>query len=413
MSKRLFLGGLVAIVAVSTLLPVWLLRGGDGSTQALPNTVEMGIDPEVAGNDAATLGKLEDCVRVDVEVPRFDNVTDHDIDVYVRGDTLAPNAYTAWVTYDATKIHIVAPRASVTVKLPGAAGFSDALPDTDGEFMAEAIYFGGGGPGIAGDGTLVRLGLDIGGSGVVTFGFNSTAYVSPSDVQDIELVVTRRRAQLAINQECPSEPLTPEPEERLAPPVITLAPTPLRPPQGGPVRYRWGDLSVETPAGADVYVARSSEGISIWRERAEQREEILRIRPDTGEVVSQSDRPDDRQLVDAIVASIRLEADAPTAWPYSGTAPRWPLREENLGLFVVAVFPEPDPASGMLVRAMSGDSPTGDVWCLRIWTARSIRCVDLEGKLVVDSDGQPYGRLDPADAEAFDRFISTIVFETR
>ena len=120
---------------------------------------------------------------MDVPSPAFDGVSDYDIDVYVQGDTQAPMAYDAWVTYDATKVHIAAPGTSTLIKLPGASYLGDALPDTDGMFIAGSVYLSGG-PGIAGDGALVRLGLDIGGSGVVTFDFDpvspATTYVSAS-----------------------------------------------------------------------------------------------------------------------------------------------------------------------------------------------------------------------------------------
>jgi hypothetical protein len=206
MAKRLILGVLVAIVAVSVLLAVWLLRGGDDSTGAQGDTVEMGIDPEVTGNTASTLGTLEDCVRVDVESPAFDGVSDYNVDIYVQGDTQAPVSYDAWVTYDATKVHIASPDTSSVIKLPGASAFSDALPDTDGRFIAGAAYLSGG-PGIAGDGTLVRLGLDIGGAGLVTFDFDpepsGTAYLSLSGEEFAEHPISRRTAQLAINEDCP------------------------------------------------------------------------------------------------------------------------------------------------------------------------------------------------------------------
>ena len=202
MSKRLILGVLLAVVAVSTLLAVWLVWGREGATRAQGETVEMGIDPDVTGNTAGSLGTLEDCVRLDVPSPAFDNVSDYAIDVYVQGDTQAPMAYDAWVTYDATKVHIAAPGTSTLIKLPGASYLGDVLPDTDGMFIAGSVYLSGG-PGIAGDGALVRLGLDIGGSGVVVFDFDSvspaTTYVSASS----EHPITRGTAQLAINEDCP------------------------------------------------------------------------------------------------------------------------------------------------------------------------------------------------------------------
>jgi hypothetical protein len=186
----------------------------------------MGIDPEVTGNTASTLGTLEYCVRVDVPSPAFDNVSDYNIDVYVRGDTQAPVGYDASVTYDASKVHIAAPGTNALIKMPGASSFGDSVPDSDSKFVAGAAYLSGG-PGIAGDGTLVRLGLDIGGSGLVTFDFDpdppTTAYASAAGAHPI----IRSAALLAINEDCPRggrpEP-SPTPEGKATP---TPTPNPI------------------------------------------------------------------------------------------------------------------------------------------------------------------------------------------
>jgi hypothetical protein len=58
-----------------------------------------------------------------------------------------------------------------------------------------------GGPGTAGSGTIARVGLDIGASGVVTFSLNAppdTAYVSELGTHG----VTRGTGMLAINEAC-------------------------------------------------------------------------------------------------------------------------------------------------------------------------------------------------------------------
>jgi hypothetical protein len=430
MSKRLFLGGLVAVVVVSALLAVWLLRGGDGSTHALPNTVEMGIDPEVTGNTASTLGTLEYCVRVDVESPAFDGVSDYDIDVYVQGDTQAPDAYDAYVTYDATKVHITAPDTNTLVKLPGAAGFSDALPDTDGKFVAGATYLSGG-PGIAGDGTLVRLGLDIGGSGVVTFDFDpyppSTAYASTGG----EHPITRWPAQLAINEDCPPgerpQP-SPTPEEE---DVWPLTPYPDKPVQVAG-RYRWGNVSIERPEGGDIYVGRdfdypsmytnpgqgpgtSIPVIKLLRDENDGGGQIW-IDANTGDVVLEHLSPGDRADFDAILATVRLEGtDAPTdVWPYSEKAPPGPRREFQMDQDTTVVYYQPDTAAGVIFTPLWGDlDGGGSIWQLQVTSARSVRRVDAAGKIVLDEQGQPFGRLDPADAEAFGRFLSSIEFKAR
>jgi len=210
MVKRATLAVPLAVTAAVAVVAVCIAWGGDGSARAQGEAIEMGIDPEVTGNTATTLGALEDCVRVDMPSPVFDGVSDYDVDVYVRGDAQAPIAYDASVTYDASKVHIAAPGTSSIIKMPGTGGAGDSVPDSDGLFVAGSLYLSGG-PGTPGDGTLVRLGLDIGAPGVVTFDFDpapaTTAYASASG----EHPITRRTAQLAINEDCPLAPVAPSP----------------------------------------------------------------------------------------------------------------------------------------------------------------------------------------------------------
>jgi hypothetical protein len=172
-------------------------------TTAGAGTIEMGIDPETTGNTASTLGALESCVRVDVPSPSFDDVSDYNIDVYIKGDVQAPIAYDASVTYDQNVVHIAAPGTDTLIKMPGATEpTTETVPDSDGTFIAGAIYLGATEFGTPGDGVLVRLGLDIGDSGVVDFALNPsplTAYASDAGVHSLTLL----SAQLAINQDCP------------------------------------------------------------------------------------------------------------------------------------------------------------------------------------------------------------------
>jgi len=165
--------------------------------------IEMGIDPETTGNTASTLGDVEDCVRVDVPSPGFDGVSDYNIDVYVKGDTQALVAYDASVTYDQNMVHIAAPGTDTLVKMPDAMEpTTEALPDSGGTFTAGVIYFDPTKFGTPGDGVLVRLGLDIGGSGLATFTLEpppSSAYASGLGLHTLTLIP----AQLAINQDCP------------------------------------------------------------------------------------------------------------------------------------------------------------------------------------------------------------------
>jgi len=172
-------------------------------TPAAGGAVEMGIDPDTTGNTASALGTLEPCARVDVPSPAFDGVSDYNIDVYVKGDTQAPVAYDAWVTYDQNVVHIAAPGTDTLVKMPDAMEpTTETLPDSDGRFSAGAVYLDPTKFGTPGDGVLVRLGMDIGGSGVIPLALNPpplSSYASDAGLHTVTLV----SAQLAINQDCP------------------------------------------------------------------------------------------------------------------------------------------------------------------------------------------------------------------
>jgi hypothetical protein len=230
------------------------------TTGATGLPIEMGIDPETTGNTASTLGTLEPCVRVDIPSPAFDGVSDHNIDVYVKGDVGAPVAYDAWVTYAAINdgcpavadpetdaqclnafdddgdntyndgcpqvgasgesgaecdagdkvdddgdviVHVTTPGTNTLIKMPDAMEpTTDILPDSDGTFASGAVYLDPTEFGTPGDGVLVRLGLDIGGSGLVTFALNPpplSAYGTEAGLHNLTLA----SAQLAINQDCP------------------------------------------------------------------------------------------------------------------------------------------------------------------------------------------------------------------
>jgi hypothetical protein len=164
--------------------------------------VTFDIDPDTTGNSGSTLGTIENCVEVTIPTPAFDNTSDYDIDIVVFGDTQAPRDYYAELVYDATKVHIAELGTDDFIKMPGALSVSEAQPGSDGAHAFGALYIDGG-PGTPGDGTLVRVGLDIGGSGVVTFTLTlseppQTRYTSVAGEHDVSL----GRGHLAINTDC-------------------------------------------------------------------------------------------------------------------------------------------------------------------------------------------------------------------
>jgi hypothetical protein len=199
-----------ALAVAMVLLGSWVL-GEQKSAQA-QGTVNFDIDPEIAENDADTLGTVEDCYEVTCPSVNctwngstsFDNVSDYEIDIVVSGDTQAPTMYDVSLNYDSNKVHIAEPGTNRLIKLPEGLGLGEMLPDRVSPYVASASPFMG--EGIAGDGTLMRIGLDIGASGVVTFSLNAapqTAYKSDAGTHPI----TVDSGRLAINDSCAIPPV--------------------------------------------------------------------------------------------------------------------------------------------------------------------------------------------------------------
>jgi len=200
-----FLGAAV-VLGLAALLAWSFYPTGQPAYAADPEPVTFDIDPEITGNAADTLGTIEDCVEINPGALTFDDVSDYIIDIVVFGDTQAPIAYDALLNYDENIVHIAAPDTNDVIKMaaPGGAPIplSDVLPGTDGThafgvFMAFGV-------GYAGNGTIVRVGLDIGGSGLVTFSLAappSTAYVSEAGSHPL----TVDTGMLAINTTCALE----------------------------------------------------------------------------------------------------------------------------------------------------------------------------------------------------------------
>jgi len=203
--------------------------------------VEMGIDPEITGNTANTLGTVELCWRVNGS-SGFDKVLDYQIDAVVSGDTLQPFSYDAWVTYDKNAINVLDAGTLPLIKNPGAADFTtdehpgDPRKSSDGRLDAGASYMELPGTGFAGNGTILRIGLDINftaGPAVVTFGFGKGQY---RDSTGALHPTTTGTGMLAINKDCPGMVPTPTP----GPPTSTPTPgtptaTPLPTPPPGTI----------------------------------------------------------------------------------------------------------------------------------------------------------------------------------
>jgi hypothetical protein len=343
---------------------------------AVPGPIEMGIDPETTGNTASTLGTLESCARVDVPNPVFDGVSDYNVDVYARGVTQpaqAPVAYDAAVVYAAindgcpavgdpevgdaclnsvdddgdTKVndgcpqvganaesgiqcedilggegdedgdaivHVADPGTDQLIKMPGAAALNPDS-DADGVFNAGAVYLTGG-PGIAGDGVIARVGLDIGGSGLVTLSLNpdpNSAYDSAAGVHPLTLVPAR----LAINQDCPGVTPTPTATATATPTSTSTpgTPTPTPPPGTVALVGGWNNTCY---VGAEQLIQDALAGV------AEHVVAAYRMRTDGGFDRWFPNRPDVSTI--AVVSPYQplfILMDQSVFWPLvpSGTPP--------------------------------------------------------------------------------------------
>jgi hypothetical protein len=200
-----------ALAVAMVLLGSWVL-GEQESAQA-QGTVNFDIDPKITGNDADTLGTVEDCYEVTCPSANctwngsssFDNVSDYQVDIVVSGDTQAPTTYYASLNFDPNKVHIAAPGTDDVIKLPGAYSLSGTLPNSVSPYLAGAWYFAGAGT--EGDGTLVRVGLDIGASGVVTFSLDSAPETEYTSGADSHHPITVDSGRLAINEYCGIPPV--------------------------------------------------------------------------------------------------------------------------------------------------------------------------------------------------------------
>lgn len=183
----------------------------------------MGLDMEITGNSASTLGPVQRCYEVAWSGTPFDRIADWTIDVYASGVTQAPRSYDAWVTYDNSKVHVVQGAPTDTlIKMPGAQNLSTYYQE---QAAFGTIYPNPPFNGIPGDGSIPRIGLDVNfaaGPTVVTFGFakgaNRSAAGSHPSITGTGL--------LAISQDCAVGPTVTPTSSGTPTPALTYVPTP-------------------------------------------------------------------------------------------------------------------------------------------------------------------------------------------
>ncbi len=217
-------------LAAALALLAFSAVGQQENALAQESPLVMGIDPEITGNACApspadcTLGPIEQCYEVACPSAEctwdgsatFDGTSNYVIDVYIddpAGSAPAPTDYNAWVYYDQNIVHIADPGTDGKIKMPGGeAGLNEetSLPDSDGRFIGGWMFIAATpNPGTntyIGDGPLLRLGLDIGASGVVTFSLDPVGS-SYSSLGPTPHPLTFRSARLAINDSCAIPPV--------------------------------------------------------------------------------------------------------------------------------------------------------------------------------------------------------------
>jgi hypothetical protein len=208
--------GWTAVVGIVVALTLLLGLASEEPAFA-QGVVNFDVDPDTTGNTASSLGTVESCVEITCPSASctwdgsstFNDVSDYNIDIVVTGDTQAPVAYDADLNWDRTDVaHVADPGTDTVIKMTNPLGsrtdLSDSRPDSASAWHAGVVYLSLGFSGTAGNGTLVRVGLDIGAAGLVSFGLTPgalTAYASDAGVHE----TTVDGAQLAINTPCPQE----------------------------------------------------------------------------------------------------------------------------------------------------------------------------------------------------------------
>jgi hypothetical protein len=184
----------VLTVVVGVPIP----RAQQASSQGIVN---FDVDPNPSGNTVSTLGTVEDCYRVDVAPANFGNGTaDVSIDIVVAGDTEGPFLYDAYLIYDPADVDPVS-WADTDKLTPGATPFTNKAPP---QLNCGALHFFAT-PGVAGNGYIARINLDVISAGVTTFDLTgpggNPAYSSSAGAHP----TTKDIGMLAINRDCPAD----------------------------------------------------------------------------------------------------------------------------------------------------------------------------------------------------------------
>jgi len=219
--------GFFLLLLLATAVVIWPVNGYETTSADPWITFAIDADPfNTPANDGGTLGTIQDCRRVDVTTG-FDATMDTQIDVVVfdTPEPPAPLAYDANEIYDNTKVRVTDAGTDPLMKMPHAVDFttdecpgdpactSDLYKSIDGVLYAAAAYMTLPSPATPGNGAIVRIGLDIDGTGapyVTTLGFDwptdyTDEYGNPlcGVLPPPSPACNQVTGMLAVNMDCP------------------------------------------------------------------------------------------------------------------------------------------------------------------------------------------------------------------
>ncbi|HUF54313.1 MAG TPA: cohesin domain-containing protein [Dehalococcoidia bacterium] len=146
------------VVAVAALLAALM-----ASSPVMADVGEVGIDADPSGNEAGSLGDVQNCIGVSVG-------DSFDIDVYVKDiDDLI--AFRAFVQYDPAVLEVSDRDTEfflTTADETGVLDQSDTVPDSDGQYELQAVNASDSSAGASGDGVLGRVTFTAVGTGFST-----------------------------------------------------------------------------------------------------------------------------------------------------------------------------------------------------------------------------------------------------
>ena len=165
---------IVLVIACLALMTALATLGSPARGRASQGTTSVGVDDDVAGNSATSLGQIDACASV-AEAASFD------VDVFVA-DIANLQGWQATVHYDPAVLQV----AEVNVELFVAGteagrtlNLSDAVPDQDGAYNFVVVDVSPESVAHSGSGALARLSLKAVGTGMSFLTLSDVVFADP------------------------------------------------------------------------------------------------------------------------------------------------------------------------------------------------------------------------------------------